>query len=206
MEIKNLITIDFDIIMEPSIELYNSMINDKFGIKDLAETNPLMRYCDANLNTYSFLTTYLFNIFGLINKNNIHFIYNHHQIYKYLDDNCEYNVYNIDHHHDYGYHEEEKETSSNPLYCGNWALKMKEDNFLNNYIWIANYTSSPFPGKDQSKKVILEQFDFSSLPIPDLLIICLSKEWVPEQFIPLFYLWLNCYNLYFNTGEDLIIE
>lgn len=205
MEIKNLITIDFDIIMEPSIELYNSIINDKFGIKDLAEINPLMRYCNANLNTYSFLTTYLFNVFGLINKNNIHFIYNHHQVYKYLDDNYKYNVYNIDHHHDYGYHKEE-ETSSNPLYCGNWVLKMEEDNFLNNYTWIANYTSSPFPSNDQLKKVILEQFDFSSLPIPDLLIICLSKEWVPEQFIPLFHLWLNCYNLYFNTEEDLIIE
>ncbi len=202
MNIKNIVTIDFDIIMEPSIEIYNSMINDKYGIEDLAKINNLISYCNANLNTYSFLTTYLFNVFGLVDKSNIHFIYDHHKVYKYLNNEYKYNVYNIDHHHDFGYHDD----SNKHLYCGNWVLKMEEDNLLNDYTWIANYTSSPFSKEDKFKKIILEKFDFSSLPIPDLLIICLSKQWVPEQFIPLFYLWLNCYNLYFNTEDNLFIE
>ena len=43
----NVVSIDFDIIMAPSIEFYNNFTNDKFLFD-----NPLLKVCIADLSIY----------------------------------------------------------------------------------------------------------------------------------------------------------
>ncbi len=194
MEIETILTIDFDVIMGPSIELYNHLINEHFGVKEAKDKiNNLLFYCDADLIIYSKLTTYLLQLYGCINPINVHFIYDHEQICNYLEKNKKYNIINIDHHHDYGY-----ENNRSNLYCGNWVLKMEEKNLLNSYLWIGNSTSGLMP-KGKKKFINFYDCDLNSLQIPDKLIICASFQWIPEQFHPLFYLWLQLYNLYYGS-------
>ena len=50
----NVLSIDFDIIMAPSIEFYNNLVS----YEDLFD-NELMRICNADLIHYSRLTTWL---------------------------------------------------------------------------------------------------------------------------------------------------
>ena len=191
MEIKNIITIDFDIIMAPSIELYNHIVCAQISVNSIANCNSLMKYCNADLEIYKIISFYLFKLFEDLKEENIHFIFDHHQIWNYLEENTIYNVYNIDHHHDYGY------PDANPeLYCGNWVLKMEESNKLNKYIWITDYSSDLFPN-EKYERILLSDIDLNDLPKPDELIICASFQWIPEQFFPLFDFWLIFYNLYF---------
>ena len=54
----NVVTIDFDIIMAPSIEGYNSMIGADFEkFHDIEEINPVMRHCLADLYLYNIIFT-----------------------------------------------------------------------------------------------------------------------------------------------------
>lgn len=202
MDIQNIVTIDFDIIMAPSIEIYNTFVNEQQGINDFAERcNNLLAYCNADLSLYSSLSFYIFRVFETLKKEQIHFIYDHDQICQYINPNKKYNIYNIDHHHDCGY------PNSNPdLYCGNWVLKLKEQEIINKYEWITDYNANSNIPKDIGEKFFLNHYDLYSLPKPDLFVICLSYSWVPSQFIPLFNLWIDFYNIYFNEEEYITIE
>ena len=75
---------------------------------------------------------------------------------------------------------------------------MEEKNLLNSYLWIGNSTSGLMP-KGKKKFINFYDCDLNSLQIPDKLIICASFQWIPEQFHPLFYLWLQLYNLYYGS-------
>ena len=54
-------------------------------------------------------------------------------------------IYNIDHHHDCGYHLKEEPLLKQELSCANWVAKIKEINLLDRYIWIKNTNSSLKP-------------------------------------------------------------
>lgn len=198
---KNLITVDFDIIMGPSIELYNGFVNEFFSIQEFSEKNNYLTFfCNADLDVYAKLTFYLYKLFENTSEEHIHFIYNHEDVYFYLEENEQYNVFNIDHHHDCGYPDQITD-----LYCGNWVQKMDEENKLNSYLWIANYSSSSLPNEKFDKQLFYN-FDLYTLPNPDELIICASFSWVPTQFHQLFYMWLDFYNLYFSKNNDKTID
>ncbi len=200
MEEKNIVTIDFDIIMAPSIELYNNFIDEDFSVEDVAiNINDLIKYSNADLNKYSYITLYLFNLFNLLPEENIHFVFDHDQVCNYIENKYCYNVFNIDHHHDCGYPKANSE-----LYCGNWVIKMDENNILNKYLWIANENSSPFPENlsiEKYEKTLLNNYNLFDIPTPDLLIICASFSWIPTQFIPLFHMWLDFYNACFGIKQ-----
>ncbi len=200
METKNIVTIDFDIIMAPSIELYNNFINESFSVEDIAiNINDLIKYSNADLNKYSYITMYLFHLFNFLSEENIHFVFDHDQVYDYIEEGYSYNIFNIDHHHDCGYPK-----ANSTLYCGNWVIKIDENNALNKYLWITNENSSPFPedlSVDKYKKVLLNNYNLFEIPNPDLLVICASFAWIPIQFVPLFHMWVDFYNTYFGTKQ-----
>lgn len=200
MEVKNIVTIDFDIIMAPSIELYNNFINESFSVEDIAiNINDLIKYSNADLNKYSYITMYLFHLFNFLSEENIHFVFDHDQVYDYIKEGYSYNIFNIDHHHDCGY-----PGANSTLYCGNWVIKIDENNALNKYLWIANENSSPFPEDlsfDKYEKVLLNDYNLFEIPNPDLLVICASFAWIPIQFVPLFHMWIDFYNTYFGTKQ-----
>lgn len=199
---KNIITIDFDIIMAPCIQLYNNMVPN-FNWEQLRKTFPQMQLLNADLIHYQRLTKWLLKIIKEIPKENIIFIENHGAINKYLPKE-KVNIYNIDHHHDCGYGEKTK--TREELNCGNWVYDIARHNFLNTYTWIKNVNSSQ--EKEKYEGLINHQFDLvnyelKNLPKPDLLILCLSEPWTPPEYRPLFYLWKELLEQYYQTNYTI---
>lgn len=102
---KNIVTIDFDIIMGPSIEGYNNIINDYVSFEILANKFPFYNSAEADLYVYEYLTRYLTEIITHIeDKNKIKFISQHDLMYHICKNEKEpFNLINIDHHHDINY-------------------------------------------------------------------------------------------------------
>lgn len=95
-------------------------------------------------------------------------------------------LYNIDHHHDLGYRED-----NTVINCGNWALHLLKNKRIDKYIWINNQNSNKNVREDvKFETQLLKEFNLNSLK-PDKIIICLSPEWIPNQFHPLYYLWID---------------
>lgn len=204
---KNIITIDFDIIMAPSINLYNNLVPG-MGWDDFKEF-PQMQVLTADLTHYKILTNWLINIFPKINKENIHIIEDHGQIIKYLNPNEKVNIYNIDHHHDCGYKLLNEDIHKLKLNCGNWGLILQEKQLLNKFIWIRNKNSMYPPPEEKVvdfSDYILQDYNLNNLPVPDKLILCLSEPWTPPAFRPLFYLWLDFMNKYYHTSFNIDLE
>ena len=74
------VSIDFDIIMEPSIEFYNNFAGNRG--RDLFR-DPLLQGCNANLDTYKRLTIWLIQNINC----DISFILNHQEIINFIPDN-----------------------------------------------------------------------------------------------------------------------
>lgn len=68
----NIVSIDFDIIMAPSIEFYNNFVSDK-NLFD----NPLLKVCNADLQNYRRLTTWFFKNLKNVNYEDVIFIKSH---------------------------------------------------------------------------------------------------------------------------------
>lgn len=82
---KNILTIDFDIIMDSYAELYG----DKEMIPWEVKLNclPGLREMPINSFHYEKLTKLLLILFTCLEKEKVHFIKDHHSIIKYFDDN-----------------------------------------------------------------------------------------------------------------------
>ena len=132
----NIVTIDFDIIMGPSIGLYNNLINSETRASDLIKDFPYLNCANADLNTYEFLTRYYINVLKKLDKSKIYFIKSHEQVVPLVSKNRDANLINIDHHHDLGYSDKEE-----PLNCGNWAKILKDEGKIKDYIWLNNGNS-----------------------------------------------------------------
>lgn len=129
----NIVSIDFDIIMAPSIEFYNNNVRDRTLFD-----NPLLKVCNADLEHYRRLTDWLIK-----NKkeNNVIIIKSHERIVNYID-NPDDIVINIDHHHDLGYKFLENTClDESKIDCGNWAEYLLSNKLIKKYIWINNENS-----------------------------------------------------------------
>ena len=194
---KTVLTIDFDIIMKPSIQLYNNLISTENYIDNIESWN-FVKYAPADLIIYNKLTNYLLTLIDSTTE--IHFIENHDQILNYLEDNDKYNLINIDHHHDLGYRGND-EIAKEVIGCANWALMIAQENLLENYLWIGNSNSV-----QKSDSILKYDFkdiatcDLSMLEKPDIIIVCYSAQWIPQQFRPLFKLWIDLVSIKLNTS------
>ena len=187
----NIVTIDFDIIMEPSINLYNDKINDQRTVLDLYnEFNWLPNSIPANLYLYEYLTNYIL----CCKKANvpIHFIDSHDEIIQYIKNYKLINLINIDHHHDLGYIDEDIHNKIKNLDCGNWAKYGLEQNIIKNYIWVKDKNSIKNKEDIKYKFESYEIKDYNLVNLhkeTDELIICSSFEWIPAMYHPLFSVW-----------------
>ena len=92
----NIVSIDFDIIMAPSIELYRSFDFNGYD-------NYYQNIFNADLTMYTKLTEQLLRWFPQVGQNNIYFIESHEQIINFIPKDKKCSLINIDHHHDLGY-------------------------------------------------------------------------------------------------------
>lgn len=202
-----ILSIDFDIIMAPSIELYNERVPG-MNWEELTTAFPLLAFCQADLTHYRRLIEYLIKIAPFVNKDDIHIAFGHQKILDSIPEDEDNVVINIDHHHDLGY-------GDNPLdkegTCANWALTLFKHNKLKQYTWLHNTNFENFSDevKDNYKDKILD-YNLSdvedlheSYGTPDIIFICLSPEWVPPEYRELFYSMLDILNVLKDTFFQL---
>ena len=189
----NVVSIDFDIIMAPSIEFYNHQVN----FPDLFE-HPLMKLCPADLMHYNRLTVWLLKEINRLTDEDIIFIQSHEQIVNYINDKNTFLI-NIDHHHDLGYIPQE-----DSLNCGNWAKHLLSNNLIKHYLWLKNESSvKPMFFNGNYSERCLTKYNLEELEA-DKIIICLSPQWIPPQYKHLFSLWLQMVNSTYGTDKKLI--
>ena len=186
-----IVTIDFDIIMRPSIESYNYFINEEgCGIDQLEEEFLHFQNCQADLSIYKLLTDFILNV----ESEKIFFISSHKDILQFVNDSVD--LINIDHHHDLGY-SNENYSEVFEISCGNWVEQLYREDKLKSYTWIHNQNSLPLIG-DQAKidnDLILsdenemKKYLNNLAQHTDSLIICSSFPWVPSIYRPLFDTW-----------------
>lgn len=199
---KQIVSIDFDIIMAPSINLYNNLVP---GIDwEALEKDPYFQILKIDTIHYQKIFNYVMYCIQYLPKENIHFIEDHSQIVNYVTDKCD--LINVDHHHDIGYGDDIKEQEK-PT-CANWVLYLYENNLINTYTWINNDNSDLIPTENKADMLMsicgLQNFELLSLEVPDELILCLSEPWTPPYIRPLFYTIMDICNRYYNTHFDIV--
>ena len=193
----NIVSIDFDIIMAPSIQFYNHMVQDKQLFY-----NPASQFFNADLIHYHRLTQWLLKQAKNLSKQDIVFIQAHETIVNYVSKQD--TIINIDHHHDLGYNHLDRQKSDEELYCGNWAQYLLENKLIKNYIWINNMNSNL--NKLYQREIDtyhLQEYNLDNL-IADKIIICYSPEWIPFQFRPLFFTWMNILESIYDNQYQIL--
>ena len=197
---KTILTIDFDIVMEPSIALYNDKVPGESW--DSLLMYPQMQLLQMNSAHYAKLSV-LLDVLNHKENIPIYFIDNHDRILTYLPKDEKINLINIDHHHDLGYPDNKQD---NEIHCANWVKKLYEQNRINEYTWINN-AESTYPSDEEqeliSYDISLEMYDINLMPLPDIVCICLSPQWVPPQYIPLFTAWVHLTSLHHHKAIDI---
>lgn len=200
----NILTIDFDIIMAPSIQYYNGLV-PQTNWDDLLK-NPYYQLSLIDTDIYNKLTNQILDYLPSLKFDQIHFIKSHEQVNNYLLLNKKYNIINIDHHHDLGYSKKDCNEQIDINGCANWVQYIHSKNQLNQYTWIHNDNSIK-PDKNLqyllSNDWEIKKFNLNNLIVPDLLIICLSAPWVPPSYQNLFFLWMDIFNKYYKTHFEL---
>lgn len=188
------LTIDFDIIMEPDIELYNDLVGGSIYVDDLLEDHPLFNNLRANFYIYEYLTRLIIQTSKILPKENIHFIENHNEIINYFDKKK--NLINIDHHHDICYDEDdfEKKLLFDEVGCGNWVKYLMDENLVGEYLWLTDNTSVN-PDEEIADKYphlnnLVHNVKIKLAPT-DELVICLSEPWIPYYYRGLFDIWMT---------------
>ena len=206
----NIVTIDFDIIMGPSIGLYNNLINSETRASDLVKDFPYLNCANADLNTYEFLTRYYINVLKKLDKSKIYFIKSHEQVVPLVSKNRDANLINIDHHHDLGY---EIDDWTKPVVgkadCGNWVKKLYDTAVISNYTWYSNPQSDglldeAIENYPTDIKLLSECNMNDLIEKTDILIICQSFEWVTPLYQPLFWTWVGIYEEMYGCQYLLI--
>lgn len=51
--------------------------------------------------------------------------------------------------------------------------------------------------------MIFKDFALEEMPLPDIVVICLSPPWVPKAYHNLFYVWMEIFNKYHNKHYEI---
>ena len=199
-----ILTIDFDIIMAPSIQYYNDLV-PKTKWSELLK-NPYNQLALMDTSIYQRLTNQVMDYLTQLDSTQIHFIRSHEQVYNYLSPEKKYTITNIDHHHDMGYSKKDCNEHIESNGCANWVQYIYSQGQLNQYTWIHNDNSiKPDPKLSHilTNDWEINHFNLNNLFPPDLLIICLSEPWVPPMYRNLFFLWMDLCNKYYNIHFEL---
>lgn len=204
-----ILTIDFDIIMAPSIQLYNDIIGDQKGINKVIKNYPLLEYTlTGDFFIYETLTRELMKLFKRVSAEKVKFISEHQTLIKLTEEFDRFDLINIDHHHDIGYNSTRPTTKIVRPECGNWVKYLSDKNKINQYIWIHNENSN-FPENGLSKpylydSVEIKNFNFDAIEQIDKLIICNSPQWIPPNIQGLFMAWVSIAEEFYGKSFSIL--
>lgn len=204
---KTYLTIDFDIIMAPTIEMYNALAcSEADGWERIVEKNPLLGLSYPSIEIFNKIIDYFKFLYDQgFNGQDIHIIENHHEIVPLIKE--EINLINVDHHHDIAYSDDDA-FSVKDLNCGNWVKFLKDSDLIHSYYWI-NDSNSREPWVGDCEKIINKQISIEITSLINLLkydsidkvIICFSAPWVPERYRGLFDVLMKYIKALFNMEE-----
>ena len=193
---KIILSIDLDIIMHPTIDLYNDEAiesEDPHVLWAFLENE----YNYEKNNTLYFDPNVLLNLAKLIKNNQnkpIYFIQNHEEIVNNLKQQSDYlstkyNIYNIDFHHDIWYDTEDalEKWKKDQYDCGNWLGYLYFKKKLSSITWLKAPNSKPLGtpiyGKNfKLNTMTLGDFDKLNKVNFDEVYFCLSPQWIPKHF------------------------
>lgn len=196
----NILSVDFDWIMAPSIVAYNEFAHGG-GSNDWEVIQSLMPGVSfkADMDKYLQLVVYLTNICDKLKDRNCFLTANSHDdivhcmTKEWKIGNKPYNIYNIDHHHDCGYGNDFNlaELNKQELSCANWAVKLlNECPNYQSYTWIKNNNSSMSIPDDILEIMPYHVFSSDINVINyvnfDYVFMCSSPGWTPPNYLPLF--------------------
>lgn len=195
---KKVLTIDFDIFLRESINLYNDA--DESATEYLGKF-PFLPILPFDFELYKNITKFLLSF----QKKQIVFMDSHDEFVNLTRNEGPFELINIDFHHDLGYGERIRwNIPIKILDEGNWVKKLWDLARINKYIWINDYKSDPLPYK--AKKFLTEQhfideYNLDTLLDCDMIYLSFSQDYVPDTYFPLFEIWRD---LFGTEAEDEI--
>ncbi len=199
----NVLSVDFDIIMAPDIGLYNSMVgtshDNSRSIDQRIKEHPILAGCRADLNHYQRLIPYILKVTQDLKIEDIRISMTHEDIKNVLKNMEDVHVFNIDHHHDLGYPQEgENRPKEEHCSCANWGEYYFHQGIITQFTWLNNTNSGPVaPAWENDSRIttqLYQETNLETLPKMDKLFLCLSPEWTPSMYHPLFYTILDLIN------------
>lgn len=195
--IKKVLSIDFDYIMGPTINLYNDICAGDIAPSRVWDRLEKERNIEASLKYDKENLDLIYRLVAKVaktvsNTKRIMFAENHDMILKLLceDDGNKYDVYNVDQHHDIFYSEEQYKDVAEfgKASVGNWVLYLQQNGFLESYHWAKNSTSGKLQEKWDFQFEELSKYQAKSLMDIDFdyLFVCGSPQWVPYTFAHLY--------------------
>lgn len=193
---KTILSIDLDIIMHPSISLYNDDVMEEDAPVELwASLEKEYKYEENKILDFDpIVLIELAKLLKIHKDKPIHFIENHEEIVDYLKkeedyNTSTYNIYNIDFHHDIWYDTEDalKKWDKDTYDCGNWLGYLYFKKKLNSITWLKASNSSnletPIYGRNfkLNTMTLREFYKLYSINF-DEVFFCLSPQWIPKYF------------------------
>lgn len=184
-----ILSIDLDFILYPCINLYNDLVNCSEERKNIwikiQKERDINRHIQYDKEKYEFLL----KILEPYKNEKIYYNPSHENIVKLIEkikDKKPFILYNIDHHHDIYYSEEQKkEVKENIINCGDWVGYLDYNNYLEQYFWIKNSNSILYHhnfAKLNSEFIAinfeeLAKTQFEKIPKFDYIFITTSDLW-----------------------------
>ena len=193
----NILSVDIDWIMEPSIQIYNWLINEDTETEQFnLEVNAPGVVLPPDLYKFYQLNKILFTPNCKVDKDSLVIQKSHKSIVRAISNwkiNEPYVVWNVDHHHDCGYTDKTgnaRQAYYNGATCGNWAAYLAlHDKNLKQYCWIGNFNSNHDIDEDIKKQLpqyhYFENINILSEIKFDKIFICRSPGWMPDNVTPL---------------------
>lgn len=191
-----ILTIDFDIIMHPCIDVYN---DSDLTADEYLNQFDFLGWMAADLELYKRLTNFIMSF----KKDQIVFIYDHNDIVEEIKDiKEEIELINIDYHHDIGYDDTiwSKPLDESEYHEGNWVKYLWDTKKLKSYYWIKDYKSNDPPDeatKYLTKKSFYNSFsdNFEEFQDSNKIYVCYSPSWIPNYYSYLYDLWQDLTNM-----------
>ena len=200
----NILSIDMDYIMEPSINKYNNYI--KSDIKPSKLWKNVYKRIGKKRNKLRYNQDKLEELVKLLNMkceltpiDNIVYVDDHDGIVDFMVDKGiifkdgsglkteigDINIFNIDHHHDIYYSENQAvnvDTEDN-YSVGSWMWLLDKYSLISNYTWIRNHNSSPYYGMPTNCNYYeVDTLSYLLNVNFDYIFICKSPHWIPPEY------------------------
>ena len=229
-----ILSIDFDIIMSPIIQLYNDLVtpydNRERNWDEIFYVRKIENLLSFDKEIYEKINKILLECFN--QKKKIYIGRDHSSLLSVIAEyikNKEINgpmeIINIDHHHDIYYNEDQIKnfTFYNYPCCGSWAGYLDNLNLLKKYYWINNSTSLDFFPLDNRDFLLnnleitnIKDFEISSYDNIDFIYFCSSLSYIPPQYDDLFLFTLkllieekeknNGEIIYYNSSYNINVQ